>query len=78
MRVCPLLAFAAAALDEEADEVEEGGVSVRPVSLDPITNHRLLRRHAESTSVFTIRLGCNCSLVEYNWNINVYLHHPTE
>lgn len=46
-RMCALaglLAFAPRALDEEADEVEERGVSVWPIRLNPVIYHRLLRQ----------------------------------
>ena len=42
-----LLAFAATALDEEANEVEQRRVFVRLIGLNPIINHRLLRHDSK-------------------------------
>lgn len=49
-----LRAFAPATLDEEADEIEERRVSVLPVKLSPVVDHRLLTHHKQATMcVFT-------------------------
>lgn len=48
MCVCSL-AFAPAALDEETDEIEERRVSVLPIRLNPVIDHRLLTRHKQDT-----------------------------
>lgn len=44
-----LHAFAPATLDEEADEIEERRVSVLPVKLSPVVDHRLLTHHKQAT-----------------------------
>ena len=53
------LTLAAWALDEEADEIQEGGVSVHHIGLNPVIHYGLCKEHTRAER-WGIVLMANC------------------